>query len=158
MVSVSTPDVAPEDAAARNAILFALLKVESLRASVHRMIAFGACPSPWEITCAAGAVPVVFVNEPTSNPITAALTFTPDEVHASALPAVQACVTVAAPAPVDPPLLTAACVVSSHRCVFVGADRYGEVADSVATVSSVMSPTALVIVTDGDANVPVAVV
>src|SRR4051812_48381726 len=90
IVSVSTPEVTPADAAARKAIEFALLNVESFRASVHRMIAFGAWPRPCDTTCDAGAADVLFVNVPTSNPSTAALMLTPEEVQARALPAVHA--------------------------------------------------------------------
>ena len=117
-------------------------------------MAFGTCPRPWGITWAVGAADVVFVKLPTSNPITAALILTPDEVQASALAAVHAWVTVAAPGAVDPPPLTVA-VVSSHCWVLVGAVS---VAASVPTASIVMSPAALVIVRDRAVDAPLALV
>jgi hypothetical protein len=156
MVSVVVAD--PAEAAARKAMAFAPLNVVSLRASVHRITAFGVWPRPCGITCAAGAADVLLMKLPTSNPITAALMSTPDEVQATALPAVQAWVTVAAPAAVEPPALMFARAVSSHDCVLVGADRNGDVTDSVPTVLNVMSPGALVIVTAGVVDAPIAVV
>src|SRR5882724_9943931 len=76
---------------------------------------------------------------------------TPDAVQATALPAVQLSVTVAAPSDVDPPPLTVSGVVSSHSFVLAGVatyDKNGDVTESVPTVSIVMSPAALVMVSE----------